>query len=298
MSPSNLSSPRQVSQDEALLRSSRRTTKTSSPPAPVSLNVTGRISMGPPPRKRHKAGPAVTATSSHGTSTDKGKQKEAPASQEDHGSVGFPPSTSAALHLPDSDTITSHLLRPRPPITRYAQGPPLSKPNVVKLLHPANGLVFLTLPAHDRLPGPELQFGLHHEMVITACMIVACNCRGYLSKSRKRDVDRVDLPLDSVILSDKYYYHLDDDSKTGKLYPICRDFRNWRFPHGEIPQSWLGAPAVTDRPWPTNWTALSEKVKARDTVCLVSGYTQALTTAHVVNKEDNDWARRIRSSRP
>jgi hypothetical protein len=120
MSPSNLPSPRQVSQDEALLRSSRRTTKTSSPPAPVSLNVTGRISMGPTPKKRHKAGPAMTATSSHGTSRDKGKQKEAPASQEDHSSVGFPPSTSAPPslgyhHEPStSPTTTNHPMCTRP----------------------------------------------------------------------------------------------------------------------------------------------------------------------------------------
>jgi hypothetical protein len=49
-----------------------------------------------------------------------------------------------------------------------------SVPKII-LRHPANNCVFLYLPAYDPLPAPSLQFGLHHETVVTACKILACN---------------------------------------------------------------------------------------------------------------------------
>jgi hypothetical protein len=292
----------------------------------LSLDDSERASTGPP-KKSRKTGPTVTAQSSRETRSttkakQKGKQKEiappapsssathmpapsststfAPAfgsskwtSKGDHGlvgtSAGGSPSTSAGLTLPP-ETITHTMFRPRPPLHHDEQGPP-PFPDFIHLFHPVNDLEFLILPAYDRL-GPNLQFGLHHETVVTACMIVACNRSGYLSKFRNRDAAHVDVALDSLLLPGTYYYHL-DDTKTGELYPICRDFENWRFPHGRIPASWSVESSTGNQNWPSNWTALSQKIKDRDTTCLISRATESLTTAHVVPNEDNEWVCKI-----
>src|SRR6202021_1686690 len=154
------------------------------------------------------------------------------------------------------------------------QGPPLF-PAFIRLLPPAHDREFLILPAYDRLPGPKFEFGLHRETVVTACMIVACNRPGYLSKFRNPQATQIDVASD-LLLPGKYYYHL-DDTKAGELYPICRDFQSWRFPHGKIPASWSAVSSTENQNWPSNWTALSQKIKDRDATCLISGATDSLT---------------------
>ena len=258
----------------------------SNQPPPIGTSPT---SARTPPKKRRKANDSV---SMH-TSRVKQKQKEEFTGHVEVGTSAIP-STSTTLPLPSDTTISN--IRSRRTIVHCPDGPP-SNPRFLNIFHPINDFLFLRLPACDQLPGQQPQFGVHYETVITACTIVACNRPGYLSKSRSRNVDRIHMPLDSVLLPDNYYYHVDHVSETGELYPICDDFRNWSFPHGNIPPSWVAEPGPT-LDLPSNWTLLNERIKIRDTVCLISGNTQALTTAHVVKKEDDAWVRRFRSSNP
>jgi hypothetical protein len=68
-----------------------------------------------------------------------------------------------------------------------------------------------------------------------------------------------------------------------------------------MPTSWSAPPPESTKgaaELPRSWTILSEMVKVRDTKCLISGYPEYLTTAHIVNKEDNAWVRIICSSSP
>jgi len=195
---------------------------------------------------------------------------------------------------PPSENITDHLSRPPPPLVHDPEATPHS-PQLIELRHPANNKEFLNLPAYDRIPGSVHRFGLYHEMVLTACTIVACNSPGYLSTSRDRDAARVDITLNPFLLPGMYYYHT-DNSKPDELYPICRDFGSWAFPHDGIPSSWAAGPLVNDAILSNNWTVLSQQIKARDTACLVTGATESLTAAHVVNRQDDDWVCRICSS--
>ncbi|KAF8308466.1 hypothetical protein F5887DRAFT_912378 [Amanita rubescens] len=58
--------------------------------------------------------------------------------------------------------------------------------------------------------------------------------------------------------------------KSEALYPICCDFPCWKFPHAHLPPGWENElPNQTTGVWPSNWTAISEKVKTRDTRCLI-----------------------------
>jgi hypothetical protein len=126
--------------------------------------------------------------------------------------------------------------RERPKSFTDPHGPP-SWPAFVCLHHPANGLTFITLPAYDLFSLFPLQFGIHHRTAVTACCILACNNPGYLSTSRDRDSGRVNNDLEAIILAGKYYYHLDTPGRDA-LYPICRDFATWKFPHRAFPSSW------------------------------------------------------------
>jgi hypothetical protein len=176
--------------------------------------------------------------------------------------------------------------RQRPKTQIAPRGPPL-EPTFVRFYHPANNLPFLRLPAYDCCPP---NFGVHHGTAITACQILACNENGYLSTSRHRNAaGRITVDLDSIIPSGKYYYHLQNSSKPKALYPICRDFSCWEFPHKKLPLAWENKlPDPTSFNRPSNWSAISQRIKDRDTACPVSEWTD---TSHVVS--DEDWVRKI-----
>src|SRR5262245_7824015 len=154
-------------------------------------------------------------------------------------------------------------LRERPESFTYRYGPP-SPPACVALHHPANGLAFITLPAYDLFSQSPLQFGIHHG---TACSILASNNPGYLSTSRNRGSGRVEHDLDAIILVGKYYCHLDDPGHDA-LYPLCRDFETWSFPHLNFPSSWSPVTPILPSFHTDNWTVQSQRVKDRDQTCL------------------------------
>ena len=193
----------------------------------------------------------------------------------------------------ESDVVSpisiSHPFRSRPQITTGKPDLP-SSPPAVRVCHPDNGYVFLVLAAYDHLPGSTepVQLGLHHETVLTACMIVAYNRAGYLSSSRDRHDDHIQVSQHPFILPNSYYYHL-IDAETKVPYPICPDFQTWSFPHKNLPSSWSShsSQAHTDllSDWPSNWTAISLMVKIRDQFCLVSRSKEYLTSAHVIPKD-------------
>jgi hypothetical protein len=160
------------------------------------------------------------------------------------------------------------------------------------MYHPANRLLFLALPAYDLLPGPHLQFGCLHETVVTACMIAVFNRPGYLSTSNDRDRDQVQLPMNSVLLPGWYFYHL-DNAELEELYPICRNFREWDFPHGKLPSSWLSVSSTECLDCLSSFSQISSLIKGRDKICLVSRSQEYLATAHVVPKEENQWVCRM-----
>lgn len=188
-----------------------------------------------------------------------------------------PPSTS---QLPAADTEARMAIRQRPQIHVAPHGPP-SHSTWVQFRHPANNLTFLRLPTFDWRPPI---FGIHYGTAITACQILACNEDGYLSTSRHRHArGRINVDLDSVIPPGTYYYHI-SSQKPEALYPICCDFPLWKFPHGQLPPAWRNEP---------NWSAISERVKLRDTRCLISESQDCLATSHVVPRIHQKWVRKM-----
>jgi hypothetical protein len=150
---------------------------------------------------------------------------------------------------------------------------------------------FLFLPAYDHFPGSDYQFGYHHETLVTACTILAYNRPGYISTSRHRNNGTISLPMNPFLQPGRYYFHLANTAPQ-ENYPICCDFRKWTFPHGKLPPSWLGPPLQEDWDLMTGSTTVSQRIKVRDKVCLITGSVEYLTASHVVPKDENDWVRR------
>lgn len=194
------------------------------------------------------------------------------------------------------DTVAGFELRQRPQIQVAPPEPP-SRPAWVNFHHPANNLIFLKLPALDYC---SPNFGLHYGTAVTACQILACNEEGFLSSSRDHgDIcGRINVDPDSIILPGDYYYHL-LSPKSEALYPLCRDFSRWTFPHGHLPPVWTSelVGRTTDKLdiWPEDWTELNVKIKARDHwQCLISGSKDSLSASYIVGKKDETWVRQIR----
>ena len=199
-------------------------------------------------------------------------------------------STSQLQATSSPDTTARMAIRQRPQIHVAPHGPP-SQPTWVQFWHPANNLAFLRLPVFDCCPPT---FGVHYGTAITACQILACNEKGYLSTSRDGHAHgRINADLDSIISPGKYYYHL-SSPKSEALYPICCDFSCWKFPHEKLPSAWKQElPDGTTVDWPTNWTAINERIKSRDIHCLVSEWMDCLTTFHVVAKVNEKWVHKM-----
>jgi len=170
-----------------------------------------------------------------------------------------------------------------------------SSPDLIRLYHPANGLPFFVLPAYDLSCKSPLQFGIHHDTLLTIGRILAYNKTGFLSTSRKRDAPRVEEDLDSILPVDKYYFHLDMPG-TNPLYPICRDFSLWNFPHDQLPTSWTSLPSYPSTLpgfWNSSWDAQSLHIKDRDKLCRLSRWKDSLTAAHIIPKTEEVWVSKI-----
>ena len=137
--------------------------------------------------------------------------------------------------------------------------------------------------------------GLFAQFALDACAIIAGNrFNGWLSTSRNPDEahnTRVD--AGSTLVARSYYYHLDRDEEIDGPdgpYRIVPNFREWRFPHGQIPTHWEQLPEnPTSQESTVTRSNLTLALKVRDGTCRISGYTEELQVAHIVPQAELDW---------
>lgn len=129
---------------------------------------------------------------------------------------------------------------------------------------------FIAINAHEPVPGMPGVYGIHHQTALDACRIIANNEDGFLSRTQDR-TGRV--PASEVLLCERaYWYHLTDESRASR-YPIVDDFDAWTFPHGAVPPHWAAAHTRTyDVRASAAASGLSERIKALDRCCIVTGY--------------------------
>ncbi|POS68628.1 hypothetical protein DHEL01_v212978 [Diaporthe helianthi] len=150
-----------------------------------------------------------------------------------------------------------------------------SATEVIKFLHPGynapNNILF-ALERVDPAPadGPTT-FGVHHATALVGCQIIANNAwagRLTLDREGERPVEP-HTSLDSVLTAKAYYFVVD----TQPLYPVVPSFRDWAFPHDNIPEYW---PSIPDREHASERCALTD-----------SSYSK--TDGHLVPKEAGGW---------
>ncbi|PVH72188.1 hypothetical protein DL98DRAFT_470762 [Cadophora sp. DSE1049] len=153
-------------------------------------------------------------------------------------------------------------------------------------------------------------FGLHAGYALAACGVVAGNrWDGWLSEHRHRHGDespRITFcaaDRDKMLDKYSYYFHLpdedDDDNNARSPYPIVPTFREWSFPHDQLPPSWTqSAPLeVPEQPQTYSVSGLTTALRQRDVSCRITGYREGLQTAHVCPQAEEDWYLRNGMSR-
>ncbi|KAH8910885.1 hypothetical protein BR93DRAFT_964724 [Coniochaeta sp. PMI_546] len=154
---------------------------------------------------------------------------------------------------------------------------PLNMAQKIQFRHPGYGElhnILMQLPRADPVPGiTPPTHGVHCLTALTACQIIANNefANGYLSTDRDGRMP-INTPLHGILTEPIYYFHIrgyvDPDP-----YPVVPTFREWRFPHNTIPDSWpllLGP----DR---------------NSTHCAVTKIRSIVDQAHLVPKEEAEW---------
>ncbi len=121
----------------------------------------------------------------------------------------------------------------------------INLPNGIRFFHPGYGKTPIsandTPPNRDSLIAlPALDDGgIHYDTAHTACGILTGNrWDGYFSLVRDGSV-RVQSPADGILREPAYFFCLPPSSDpSADPYPVVAGFRDWRFPHRNLPPCW------------------------------------------------------------
>ena len=162
--------------------------------------------------------------------------------------------------------------------------------------------VLLKLLATDEVEGAARR-GLHAQFALEACGIIAGNrWDGWLSISSDLDIaitEKIDAA--SILEGSSYYFHLPpkqgnlDDTYADAPYPITPTFREWSFPHNQLPKPWglITNPdsnphgPVLGRSFAAS--NLSLALQERDYSCRISGCREETQIAHLCPQKETDW---------
>lgn len=132
--------------------------------------------------------------------------------------------------------------------------------------------------------------GIHLGTVLLACRLVACNeFNGFLTKDRN-GIQQITKSEDSVLEPGIYFFHVRPPQPDIYRYPIYPSFKEWRYPHNSVPNSWVGSWTRTTVPSIIDSTSNNSiAVIARDKKCCVSGYQDGLERAHLCPQAEKEW---------
>ncbi|GAP88680.1 putative conserved hypothetical protein [Rosellinia necatrix] len=161
--------------------------------------------------------------------------------------------------------------------------PPTESMHDIQFHHPGylDGLCILfSLPRLDR--SPTSSPGVHYGTALTACQIVANNAfHGYLATDREGS-ERVDpdsdLDRDHLLTKSDYWFIVpaDEDAGPNPLpYPVVPSFRDWTFPHREIPN------------WPQ--PQFPPGVDTDPSRCIVTRVGGLVNSCHIIPAADEKW---------
>ncbi|KAJ8129197.1 hypothetical protein O1611_g4435 [Lasiodiplodia mahajangana] len=184
-----------------------------------------------------------------------------------------------------------------------------STPPRIRIRHPGykecrGENILLELPAIDYIVESSSQVrtsGLHHGTAIIACGIIANNAFDdvYFSHDPYGQT-RVRIPRDNILEPGDYWLQLTGreppppttcspspelistpkDDKYYK-YPIVPSFRDWQFPHGQLPDEW-------QRPHSPPQPALAKTYEVADR-CFLTDLRIGLEKCHLIPSAQQEW---------
>ncbi len=151
--------------------------------------------------------------------------------------------------------------------------------------------VLLDLLAPD---GPEggLEYGFAH----AACAVIAGNrWDGFFT----HEVNGTPLRFahGDIMPKREYYFHTEDSSPEDP-YPIIPTFRDWSFPHNDLPPPWADSiqplsPTSGRSYAPSNF---STAVIIQNITCRMSNFEEGTEAAHLCPRSEIEWSRQNRMS--
>ena len=133
--------------------------------------------------------------------------------------------------------------------------------------------------------------GVHLGTVLLACRLVACNeFNGFLTKDQNGS-EQITGPDDSLLHTGVYFFHVREQDPAYK-YPIYSSFKDWTYPHGKLPSSWVGSWTTTIAPGfsaGVSDSTTSALVISRDGMCCVSSCVDSLERAYLCPQSERDW---------
>ena len=152
-------------------------------------------------------------------------------------------------------------------------------------------------------PDPAAGRGLYAQYALEACGIVAGNrWDGWLSESKDPAIAAIAVATiepTSILQRSSYYFHLPplqsdiDIGRANAPYPIVPTFREWRFPHDQLPDPWKRItptdpdPTVPDQSFATSNLTLA--LQTRDVSCCITGCREGTQVAHLCPQKEADW---------
>jgi hypothetical protein len=151
--------------------------------------------------------------------------------------------------------------------------------------------VLLDLVALD---GPDggLEYGFAH----TACSVIAGNrWDGFFTQGV--DGSPLQLAHGDIMPKGEYYFQI-GGSTLEVPYPIVPTFREWPFPHNNLPPSWAD---IIQPPLPTSGRSytpsnFSTAIIAQNITCRMSNFEEGTEAAHLCPRSELEWSRYNRMS--
>ncbi|KAI8710992.1 HNHc domain-containing protein [Fusarium sp. LHS14.1] len=172
-------------------------------------------------------------------------------------------------------------------VSRCGDENAIESPNAIRFFHPGYGKTSISNNAHPPIRDALVSLpafddgGIHYDTAHTTCGVLAGNrWDGYFSLDREGTV-RVPPPVDGILRERAYFFCLppsSDSSTSTDPYPIVASFRDWRFPHSNLPPCWErlrphfrgGAPGSVRR-------------------CILTDCGLSLDAAHLVPVKETSW---------
>ncbi|KAN0071961.1 hypothetical protein V8E54_009690, partial [Elaphomyces granulatus] len=131
--------------------------------------------------------------------------------------------------------------------------------------------------------------GIHFGTVLLACQLVACNeFNGFLTKDQN-GTQRITDSEDSVLEPGIYFFHVRSPQPDIYRYPIYSCFKDWRYPHDNVPNSWVRPRPRTSMPAAATYSNGSHAIIVRDGKCCVSRYQDGLERTHLCPRAEREW---------